>query len=164
MHSLVPKKAYKHWMRLFKEGQFSASASLLLPKIKDRREDKQIPKIVFAVSDRPDQLWLFIIQCTVDTASIWKGGVLRFGLISYQIWSQGPFLGPTKALEFFGTPGGPGGVPRGVIKGSKMTPFDPLMTPLGTTPGPQGPKKFRCLSWSNEGPLRPYLIRNKPKT
>ena len=34
VHSLVPKKAYKHWMLLFKEGQFSAPASLsLIPKI-----------------------------------------------------------------------------------------------------------------------------------
>ena len=53
------------------------------------------------------------LQCTVDTASILKGGVLRFGLISYQIWSQGPFLGPTKTPEFLGTPWGPGGSPGG---------------------------------------------------
>ena len=52
-------------------------------------------------------------QCTVDTPSIWKEGVLRFGLISYQTWSQGPFLGPTKILEFFGTPGDPRGSPGG---------------------------------------------------
>ena len=32
VHSLVPKKAYKHWMLLFKEGQFSAPPSLSLPK------------------------------------------------------------------------------------------------------------------------------------
>ena len=67
-----------------------------------------------------------IPHCTVDTASIWKGGVLRFGLISYQIWSQGPFLGPTKIPEFFGTPGGPGGVPRGVIGGVIRGHFGPL--------------------------------------
>ena len=54
------------------------------------------------------------------------GGVLRFGLISYQIWSQGPSLGPTKSPEFFGTPGGPGGVPRGVIRGSKGVILDPF--------------------------------------
>ena len=55
-----------------------------------------------------------------------EGGVLRFGLISYQIWSQGPFLGPTKTPEFFGTPWGPGGVPRGGQKGVKRGHFGPL--------------------------------------
>ena len=57
----------------------------------------------------------------MDTASIWKGGVLCFGLISYQIWSQGPFHGPAKTPEFFGTPGGPGDH-KGVKKGH----FGPL--------------------------------------
>ena len=63
------------------------------------------------------------LQCTVDTASIWKGGVLRFWLISYQIWSQGPFQ--LRHLNFFGPLGvqrGPQGGHKGVNRGH----FGPL--------------------------------------